>query len=405
MSVLPLVSECDFAGYCAMKIRKIQSGLSLIEVLIALTIGMFLVMGVIYFYTAAKQTYRVDEALARLQENARLAVELLSRDVRMAGYWGCGTGALNGGEQYLPPATGSCKPAANQLVNTLNNASEFNFGRYVEGADAPANCGTGALNLCPNVKSGTDVIELRGIDTLCSGSSGSATTKIVAHPGGNPPGSADLKVNDASCISDGDILLASDCTTAVVFQATNVNAGKNVVHNMGTGVPGNFSKCFGKSYAGADLYKVYFRNYYVGTLTSTGGATSTGLSALFMANRSNRAGSNSAGFVFDELVPGVLDMQITYGVDTNSDSFVDGYYTASQVDGTGLLGGTGSPGPHWGRVLTVQFDLLLVSLEDNVAAAPVAYRYPASATTDTTATDRRLYYPLMFSVGIRNRLQ
>lgn len=63
-----------------------QKGLSLIELMIALVLGLFLVAGVIQIFLGTSQTYRLTGDIARVQENARFALDILARDIRMAGY-------------------------------------------------------------------------------------------------------------------------------------------------------------------------------------------------------------------------------------------------------------------------------------------------------------------------------
>ena len=66
-----------------------QVGMTLIEIMIALLIGAFLVGGVLQIFINTKQSYRMAENFSRFQENGRLALDLIGRDVRVAGYWGC----------------------------------------------------------------------------------------------------------------------------------------------------------------------------------------------------------------------------------------------------------------------------------------------------------------------------
>ena len=66
-----------------------QYGFSLIEIMISMVLSLVLIGGVIEIFVANKQTYRMEEALSRTQENARYAVEYLQREIRMAGYFGC----------------------------------------------------------------------------------------------------------------------------------------------------------------------------------------------------------------------------------------------------------------------------------------------------------------------------
>lgn len=63
-----------------------QSGLTLVEILVALVISLFLIAGVIQLFIGTKQTYRFHDAVSRLQENGRLALDTMSMDIRMAGY-------------------------------------------------------------------------------------------------------------------------------------------------------------------------------------------------------------------------------------------------------------------------------------------------------------------------------
>ncbi len=61
-------------------------GLSLVELLIAVAIGLFLTAVIANIYLGTKQTYRTQEDLSRLQEEGRYALELLQRSLRLAGY-------------------------------------------------------------------------------------------------------------------------------------------------------------------------------------------------------------------------------------------------------------------------------------------------------------------------------
>ena len=72
-----------------MNIHRRQLGMTLIEIMISLLIGAFLIGGVLQIFTYSKQTYRMQEGLSRLQENGRFALDFLTKDIRMAGYRTC----------------------------------------------------------------------------------------------------------------------------------------------------------------------------------------------------------------------------------------------------------------------------------------------------------------------------
>lgn len=63
-----------------------QSGLSLLEMMIALSLGLLLAMGIGTLFVGSNQTNRVQDDNARIQEAGRFALEIIGRSVRRAGY-------------------------------------------------------------------------------------------------------------------------------------------------------------------------------------------------------------------------------------------------------------------------------------------------------------------------------
>lgn len=102
-----------------------QRGLSLVELLVALVISLFLIAGVIQLFIGSKQTYRFHDALSRVQENGRFALEAMARDIRMAGYQPVGgtatiTDAIKDPRTNLSTGTDQVRVAwSDDGVNTL----------------------------------------------------------------------------------------------------------------------------------------------------------------------------------------------------------------------------------------------------------------------------------------------
>ena len=69
--------------------KKYLRGLSLVELMVALVISSILMGGVIYVFNLSKRTYTLQTALAELHDNARFVMDEFTREVRMAGYFGC----------------------------------------------------------------------------------------------------------------------------------------------------------------------------------------------------------------------------------------------------------------------------------------------------------------------------
>ena len=68
--------------------RRRSQGVTLIELLVGMSIGMVLVLGSVTLYARSRATYQTAETLAGMQETLQFALDTLERDIRMAGFWG-----------------------------------------------------------------------------------------------------------------------------------------------------------------------------------------------------------------------------------------------------------------------------------------------------------------------------
>jgi type IV pilus assembly protein PilW len=71
--------------------RRAETGLTLVELMVALAVGSFLLIGAITVFVQSRETFRVVDSVSRLQENARFVLDALEPDVRMASYFGLTT--------------------------------------------------------------------------------------------------------------------------------------------------------------------------------------------------------------------------------------------------------------------------------------------------------------------------
>ena len=69
-------------------LRRHEYGLTLIELMVAMMIGLFLALGSVTVFTQSRASYRTSDAQARLQENLRFVMDTLEPDVRLARFWG-----------------------------------------------------------------------------------------------------------------------------------------------------------------------------------------------------------------------------------------------------------------------------------------------------------------------------
>ena len=91
-----------------------QRGMSLVELMVAMAIGLVITVVIANLFIGTKQTYRTQDDLSRIQENLRFAFQVVGRTVRQAGYraeWNRTTDAIFG--TNVPPIDGSNATGAN----------------------------------------------------------------------------------------------------------------------------------------------------------------------------------------------------------------------------------------------------------------------------------------------------
>ncbi|WP_122760526.1 PilW family protein, partial [Pseudomonas viridiflava] len=69
--------------------KRASRGFGLIELLIALALGLIVVLGVVQIFIAAKNTYVGQNSAAAIQEDARFVLSKMIQEIRMVGMFGC----------------------------------------------------------------------------------------------------------------------------------------------------------------------------------------------------------------------------------------------------------------------------------------------------------------------------
>lgn len=115
----------------------LQKGLSLVEVMVAMVIGLVLVVGATTVYVNSRKSSDVDEAIARLQETARYALSVIESDVRMANFWGLAKG---GSAVANKPGQSGVSTSATDLVDGTDAEDcgatfAIDTERYVDGSN------------------------------------------------------------------------------------------------------------------------------------------------------------------------------------------------------------------------------------------------------------------------------
>jgi type IV pilus assembly protein PilW len=366
--------------------RRRQRGLTLVELMVALLIGLLLTGGAIQVFLANRTAFAFNESMQRVQENGRFALDTLMFNSRMAGYVGCLSGV--------------------NVFNNLNSSTTlpFNFAQAVTGFEAvgtapgetfaptaidPTNSST-ATDWAPNLTApiltravkGSDVLVIRSVSPVSHALVGAYNSDTAVFAGATP---ADYAV--------GDIAIVSDCTKASVFQITAVTdttaSGVTRVDlaHTATGTPGNSLATWNtdQQYGdGAQVARAQTFAYYVGR-------GSGGHPALFQLRLQTTSGTTTAALdPPEELVDNVDTMQVLYGVDNDADNDVDVYSKADAV-------------ANWANVVSVRIGLLMRA-PDEYGAETDTSTYVVNETGFDPVNDRRVRQVFTTTTGLRNRL-
>ena len=378
-----------------------QRGFTLIELMIAMLIGVFLMAGVIQIFISAKQGYRLQENLSRLQENGRFAMDFLTKGVRMAGYTGCSSSAKTTNNIVDVTKVNTITSLQLEAISGVNNVAN--------------NWSTKACGTANQCIAGTDAINF-----LTSGSCGGSLTGNMDADNANiqvvAPNTCDLDANE--------VVIISDCSNSDVFAASTVSGGSSsgketIAHANNINISNRLSKAYSKD---AEIFAPKLMSYFIRSGTG-------GVPALWSFN------STDAAAVPEELIEGMENMQVLYGVDSDAtQDYVPNYHVpASSVTPFTPTGATALV-DGWTRVVSIRINLLAVTIENNLADAPQPYFYDtddngiaekinppqiAVVKTDTSqlcppyttlpstcqlVDDRRIHRVFSSTIAVRNRL-
>jgi len=377
--------------------RHRAAGLSLVELMLAMTLGLIVASGFISVFLATSGSQRTQHQLALLQESGRFAMDRLTQDLRMAHVSYCAQGDGKDGVLRRAPTV-----QANALLGALHDvttrwgsapypaapAKPYDFPPFLamRGYDCAkvicrpaAPVGLPAMGHAPGQRVvGADVLTLRHLDTaagwqLGSGAIAGNADRTIHHitiqPSEDEPSVADIHL-------PGDLLMLADCAQAQIF-AANLQGGDTFYPDaIETGrnlavprLPPSFTalRLFDFSH---DFRTV---TYYL-QVVDTGDGASTGA----LMRRENGLAS--------EVVRGVERMDFRYGVED-----ADGatrYLAAAQVDDRagGIVACPAELGDDhgclWGAVKSIEVHLLLDGQQVHGGLAASALRYAYSMDGD-----------------------
>jgi type IV pilus assembly protein PilW len=242
-----------------------QSGMTLVELMVSLAIGSFLMVGAVQVYNQSRQAFVINESIARVQETAQFAMDTVEADLRMASNFG----------QH---SRGSAIEGRSLIQDGIPNPL---------GVPAPAGCGiTWALDLARPV-AGED----------------SAFTLPCAPVGG-------LQANTDSVTSRRATVAPTALAVGTLQIRTNRIEGQLFADGN---IPGPFTA------VGSQTHDLLVNTYYVA-------ASSQLIPGVPTLRRKSLVTVGGVPAIVDqEVAPGVENMQLQFGVDVNKDNTVDRY--------------------------------------------------------------------------------
>jgi len=344
-----------------------MAGLSLVELMVAILLGTFLLLGLVQVFSASRVAYQLSQGVARAQENGRFAMDFLLRDMRMVGHGGC----VN--DQALTMVGGGG-------VNSSLDNSQFalRFDVAIQGYEAngtgsgaavtlPATPTEGAAaawtpalpvelsGLANSPIAGSDVIVLRFLSPVGTPLSGLGT----GSPATITP-VADGATVATEFATTRSLFALADCQRATVFQASSINASTGQLGVSASGLNATALSGLERYSVGQTvLYRAESVAYYVALNAS-------GNPALYRARWEAAPGSGTLTRTPEELVEGIETLQLLYGKDAAAPAdpaprgYIDKYADAGSL-GDPIADATKVA--DWRRVGTVQLGVIARSIQ------------------------------------------
>ncbi|MES9937444.1 MAG: PilW family protein [Sedimenticola sp.] len=358
-----------------------QLGVGLVDLLVAMLISLLLLAGIGQIYISSRAANEYSDNLSRLHENARFAISVLTRNIRMAGHMPCA------------PSTLTNALASGEFDDYLD------FNRPLEGINQVE----GSIDWAPAAIEGTDAIKV-----IYSGDSEGGSYGVVSHA----TGLASLALNRPNPFPKGMVLMVCDPLHGAVFQNAGVSGSPSVTHEVGSDItPGNCISTLGfpgdcsagRDYTfskGSRLAEVKARAFYIGRNKNSNGRSLYQRRLDFIEPKGKHDPPGKYRLISEEIVEDVENLQILYGIDSSADADMtpDNYVKADAVI-------------DWKRVVAVQIWVIASTHEPlrgfTDEAAYGSESYPIGGEENVaipTGAEEKYRVVLSSTIQLRNRV-
>ena len=365
--------------------KRSVTGFSLVELMIALALGSIVTAGVVQLFVANSETHTLLIGQSRMQESARFSLDFMGRQVRQAGYRGCFSGNTNL-HTTMGPASAPFIPYEFDLrlgIQGFNNAGANAWNpalTVLPNTDAdfpmtnPLNTvfkttydyGAGAGIDLAKVVSGTDVVTFRHISQVDARLGGyldpGNSTVYGTMPTSTEPMVVGIQAGWAGFDLD-HLALVHDCEKATVFRVTTSNPWGRNPNGSPLAVPTTRDLTVGHDTGDPDTTQnIFDRLALLNTFEVDAAVSAIESHTFFIAPGEglNNAGNHPMSLWRKsglqppiELIEGVEDLQLLYGIDTDEDGVPNQYLQANFVPANG-----------WTNVATVRVSIVVNSIDD-----------------------------------------
>ena len=371
------VGEVGCGHACGDRSGRRQRGMTLVEVMVAMVIGLLVTMVAGTVFIASRQSFRVQDNFAQMQEGGRAVLEDVSVEIRKAGSYGCYRW-----KDVIPPVaiTANLPTSGAGLfpipMKTLT-AAAFDQTYDVRGGPV-AGLGPFPVGWGITVAAGTDYVQVMYGQPLAN-----LADDALA---GDPTGTAPITLNHGIAATSGQPFLIADCESMTLLRVDSTASGAAGTPLLHQPTANNVNWPSIRHPMGSTLMGFQAIAFFVGT-------DATGTRNLYRWDRSNSAFPQP-------LVANVDDMRVVFGVDGG----VGELTTVTQwLDGVSVTA--------WERVITVAVHVVLRSNDSGLvgtglAADQVSFTWDATKkifVQGTSASDFAMRRPYVINSVIRSR--
>ena len=319
--------------------REIQNGFSLIELMIAITLGLLIMSGLTTIFVKNSQARSEIERSNRQLESGRYAMSLLTDDLRMAGFFA----AFNPYELVIypesPPLGADTSPVTAAMTSMpdpcATSAADLrnSFFFHVQGYD---NLST-TPSCVSDARAGSDILVVRRVSTCVAGPT--------------------LEAGCEAVVSGAPYFQSSDCyqSTELAKNSGGAASAKDYQAHFALDIGTTALTKHAINCTAIADYRRYLTHVYFVANNNVG---TDGIPTL------KRAELGATGFTIVPLVEGIETLQFEYGVDANNDGAVDGYSADPSLTNCGLpTANLLNPPKFWRRTYAVKINLLARNVE------------------------------------------